>query len=479
MLRRSNFGDDAAMLLIQTLPLLALVILLASGRAQAPISCAVAMLLALPAAWLDRKLQAGPGWFVGRSLAEGLWLAVVPVGIITGGLVFHAGVAALRATHDPAEAAAEPLADRLFTASFLLGPFAETVTGFGVGTVFAVGAVRAMGVAGAPAAAIGLMAQALIPWGGLGPGSAIGAALAGVSPQAMTARNALALAPALLLLLPLFWWWCRLAGVAVPWRTRLAQSLWLAAVGGLLIVEHAVLPWELCGMMATGPVLAVRQLLARPPRGMAGWRRAMAAAAPYALLAALLLGSRLWRNPPSLTPFDGLPSLPLNHAMVAIWIAAAILLVAAGRGPARAMRAIGRARRPALALLGFVVLARVLANAGIPVALAAALVAGFGSAAPFASPLLAAVAGFFAGTNVGSNAAMMPLQAALGHAAGLGPAVLPAVQNGTLALVISPQMVTIASTLAGGEVTPGQVWRIMWPVAVITLVIGTAAILIG
>ncbi len=467
------------MLLIQALPLLALVVLLASGRAGPPVACLVSMALALPAASAALGSPALLPGFALRSVVEGLWLAVVPVGIIAGGLVFHAGVVDLRAAPDAAASDGQSVADRLFTAAFLLGPFSETVTGFGVGTVFAIGAVRATGIGGAAAAAIGLMAQPLIPWGGLGPGTAIGAALAGVDPQQMAMRNAVAVAPELLALLALFWGWCGLAGVRVSWATRGGQALWVASVGALLILLHRVLPWELCGMAATGPVLALRLLRAHPPRQRADWRRAGASAAPYLLLVTLLLGLRLWPNPPTLHPFAALPALPLTHAMVALWLAAGVLLGATGRGSGFALQALRRARRPALALLAFVVLARVLSNAGVPVALAGALVASFGAAAPFAAPLMAAVAGFFAGTNVGSNSAMMPLQAALGHSAGLGPLVLPAMQNGTLALVISPQLVAVASTLAGDSVTPRSVWRIMWPVGIIAIVVGTISILIG
>jgi lactate permease len=253
----------------------------------------------------------------------------------------------------------------------------------------------------------------------------------------------------------------------------------VAAIGGMLIGCHYVFPWELCGMLATGTVLSARLLLANPPRDRTDWRRATLATGPYGLLAGLLLGSRLWRGAPALHPFEGLPALPLNHAMVALWLSAVALLLLAGRGPLFAVHTLRRARRPAVALLAFVVLARVLANAGIPVALAGSLVAAFGTAAPFAAPLMAAVAGFFAGTNVGSNSAMMPLQAALGHSAGLGPLVLPAVQNGTLALVISPQLVAVASSLAGREVTPASIWRIMWPIAIITVLVGTVSVLIG
>lgn len=472
------------MLFIQALPLIALVLLLASGQVGPLRSCLVALVLALPAAWLHWANAAG--WtsflasFLGRSLIEGLWLALVPVGIITGGLVFHAGV-----RHHAGETVTTASGDRasqLFTAAFLLGPFTEAATGFGVGAVFAIGSVRLLGVAGAPAAAIGLLSQAVIPWGGLGPGSSIGAALAGIDPQVMTSRNALLLAPSLLLLLPLFWWWCARAGVAVSARHRLSQAGWIVLVGAVLVAGHHVLPWQLCAMVATGPILAVRLLMANPPRNAMDWQRAMAAAGPYLLLAALLFVTQLWHNAPAWQPLAGLPALPLNHAMTAIWLAALILLLLGGRGPRFVWAAIQRARRPATALLSFVVLARVLSNAGIPVALAAALVAGFGAAAPFASPLLAGIAGFFAGTNVGSNSAMMPLQAALGRAANLSPTVLPAVQNGTLALMLSPQLVSVAAGLAGDEaaaVTPGAIWRIMWPVALVALLVGTVSIVIG
>ena len=478
------------MLILQALPLIALVALLAAGRGPV-MACAAARLLTLPAAAILGGGVAGLPGFVVRAAAEGTWLALVPVGIISGGLVFHAAVTALRQSANGQTVTSQSRAAQLFTAAFLLGPFAEAVTGFGVGTVFAMGAVRAAGVSGAAAAAIALGAQVLIPWGGLGPGTAIGAALAGVDPQAMTARNAMLLAPSLLLLLPLFWWWCARAGVVAGWGERLRQALWVLGIGVLLVASHHVFPWQVCGALSVGVLLSARLLMVDPLRDRGSVRRAIGAAAPYALLVGLLLGLRLWPNAPALHPFDGLPSPAINHAMTALWLSALLLVVrlvarlghgidhGIGHGIGLVRAALLRARRPALALLMFVVLARSLANTGVPVALAQALVASFGSAAPFAAPLLAAAAGFFAGTNVGSNSAMMPLQAALGRAAGLGPLVLPALQNGTLALVISPQLTAVASGLAGGGVTASAVWRLTWPIVLISLLVGTVSIMVG
>jgi lactate permease len=465
-------GHSGRMLLIDALPLVALVVLLATGRVGPLLACACAIALTLPAAVL-----AGADLlpFAGRSAVEGLWLAVIPVGIISGGLLFHAAIG-----NAPAQEASQAAsADLAFTCAFLLGPFAETVTGFGVGTVFAIGTLRRAGLSGVPAAAIGLLPQALIPWGGLGPGTAVGAALAGVPPQAMAARGAVQVAAGLLLLLPLFWHFARRAGLALIPRQCLAQAGWVVAVGALLIALHRVVPWEVCGLLATGPLLSLKLLRAHPPQGRAGWVRALAGAGPYALLAAMLLGTRLWHGAPAWQPFASLPNLPLNHAMVALWLAA-LGFASRAPHPGRLFRTVAqRGWRPAAALLMFVLLARFLANAGVPQTLAGALAGAFGQAAPYAAPLLAGVSGFFAGTNVGSNSAMMPLQAALGHVAGLGATVLPAVQNGTLFLALSPQMCAIACGLAGGAPTPVGIWRLTWPVFAISVLIGMASIAIG
>ena len=73
----------------------------------------------------------------------------------------------------------------------------------------------------------------------------------------------------------------------------------------------------------------------------------------------------------------------------------------------------------------------------------------------------------------------MPLQGELGRLAGMHPAALPAIQNGTLFLLLAPQVVGMVSALAGSGVTPAAIWRMAWPVAVISLAVGLAAVAIG
>jgi hypothetical protein len=102
-----------------------------------------------------------------------------------------------------------------------------------------------------------------------------------------------------------------------------------------------------------------------------------------------------------------------------------------------------------------------------------------GTAAPFASPVLAGIAAFFAGTNVGANSTMMSLQSELGLLAGMDRAALPAIQNGTLFLLLAPQVVGMVAGLAGPGVTPAAIWRTAWPVALVSLAVGLAAVAAG
>ncbi len=460
-------------LLLQALPLLTLIALLASGRVGAVPACTIAMAVSLPAVLLHADGAALPG-LLADALAQGAWLALVPCAIIAAGMVFHAAI-----PEQPATGSAALPVDTIFTAAFLLGPFTETVTGFGVGLVFSLGVMRRAGVGGSHAALMALISQLFIPWGGLGPGTAIGAALAGISPGALAAASAWITSAMLILLLPAFWHWCRLAGHPVPGPTKIRHGVWVLAICVGLVLWHRLAPWELCGALATGTVLIARLWLAAPPRNAAALRHAIAAAAPYLLLIGILLASRLWPNPPSWQPIANLPAVPLTHAMVGIWLAALVQLSLRPRRLARLADALRRVRRPVSALLMFALLSRLLFNAGVPQGLALALAAAFGGAAPFAGPLLAGIAGFLAGTNVGANSVMMPLQAELGRLAGLPPVLLPSIQNGTAFLLVSPQLTAMAAGVAGAGATQAEIWRRAWPVPLAALLVGLAVVGLG
>src|SRR5699024_6814760 len=70
-------------------------------------------------------------------------------------------------------------------------PFAESVTGFGVGTLVGIPLLMAIGLPPRRAAICGVLGLVIVPWGALGPGTLVAARLGGVSFQALGTTSAL------------------------------------------------------------------------------------------------------------------------------------------------------------------------------------------------------------------------------------------------------------------------------------------------
>jgi lactate permease len=345
------------------------------------------------------------------------------------------------------------------------------VTGFAVGAVFTLSALRGMGIGGAVAGALALQALVLVPWGGLGPGTSLGGALAGLPAQEVARVAAWPNAAWLVLLAPLLWRLSAQAGVPVPAAEKRAQLAVLGLMAAVLLAANALAPFEVAGVLAAGAGLVVALWRADPPRDL---RSALPAAAPYLALTAALLLARLWPEPPALRPFPEYPGFPLTHVAVVLWLVSGTLLMLGGNPLPRARTALARARKPALAMLLYVVLGRVLAGSGVASALASALAEGLGALAPYAIPVLGLAAGMVTGSNVGANAALMPIQLGLGQALGLAPALAPGVHNfaaGAGAGMSFAVTAMICALLADGT-RPARLWRLLLPSMLLVLLLG-------
>ncbi|WP_372619561.1 L-lactate permease [Falsiroseomonas sp.] len=461
-------------LALQALPLLLLVALLLSGRAGPVPAVLAALAAALPAVLLSLPAGIPPAAFVTEETLRGAFLALKPIGVVTGGLLFHAAVA--RERPEASMARAEPR--RIFVATLLAGAFLESVTGFAVGAVFALSALRGMGLSGAAAGAMALLSLTLVPWGGLGPGTALGAALIGLPAQEVAFATAWPNAVWFALLGPVLWRLCDAAGIKVPPGEKLVQTLVLCLVAALLVASHALFPFEAAGIIATGiPLLALLWRL-DPPRDAAGWRAALRSLAPYAGLTAALLLARAWEGAPAWAPFPDLPAFPLTHVAVVLWLVSGLLLLRRADPASAARGAFARAKRPVLVMLLYVVLARWMAGSGIAGALAEATASGLGPLAPYAVPVLGLASGMVTGSNVGSNAALMPVQAALGQAAGLPEMLAPALHNfaGAAGAGMSFAVTALICGLLADGTRPAQLWRLLAPSLLSVLVIGWIAV---
>jgi len=470
--RGRGYAGPAMNTTLQALPLLLLLGLLGSGRVAPVPACLVALAAALPG--IATVLPPGlslPAFLLAET-PRALFLGALPVAILSGGLLFSL-VAAPRAE-------AVVATPRRAYLTVLAGSFVESVTGFAVGAVFTLSALRAMGIRGVPAGGLAILSLWLAPWGGLGPGLALGAALAHRPLDEVSAVSALPHAVWLMTAMPVLWALLVRAGLAVPRRERLVQFGLQAALAGLVALGAQVLPGEVVAVVATGTVLVPSLWSLAPPRDAAARRRAVEAAGPWALLAALLLLGRLWHAAPAWQPFPGLPPVPVTHVAVVLWAVSLGFLAFRADAVPRLREMLSRMPRPAAAMMLYVLLGRWLAGSGVATALAASIAAGLGPLAPYAIPPLGMLGGVVTGSNVGAAAAMMPVQAGLGAAAGLPPWLAPGLQNfaGGAGAPFSFAATAIVCGLLADGTRPPDLWRALAPLMLSLLAIGWAAVAI-
>ena len=156
---------------------------------------------------------------------------------------------------------------RLWSVCFLLAPFAEAVTGFGVGYIIALAALRRLGLGGLPALLLGLYSQSLVPWGALATGTTVGATLAGLTPNQLGLGSALLQMPIHVSLPRCSTGASRAqAGVPVASRRRSTTSLGRRCCSALVWLANRYSDVEIAGAAPTA-LAAGAALLARRAAG--------------------------------------------------------------------------------------------------------------------------------------------------------------------------------------------------------------------
>ena len=429
-----------------------------------------------------------------EQMLRGAWLAWHAIAVLVAGTFFQRGLEAVRAPTgaEGSEAGARPFRSESFNyraayfACFLVGPFAESATGFGVGYVIALSLLLRMGVPGLAAVVLGLFSQILVPWGALAVGTKIGAHLAGLPEAALGAGSALATIPLLCGHLACFWWLLHRFSLPVPRAAAVEDIGWTAATAGMLLLANLLLAVDIAAIAALGPLLVLRYVRdVRPSR-----RRLIAdirANAGYIALATVLLGSRLipgleailWAGP-VLRPFDGElpfpiflnPSLWLLAVPLALFVASGRL----GRLPETVRASLGLAWRPAAVTLLFVVMAHLFAASGMAADLATSFHGAVGTLAIVATPAFAGLAGALTGSNTGSNGIMMPIQSALATRVAVDGAWMASLQNtvGSAFTMLSPIRISLGCALVAAPGMEGRVYRAGAVIGAVVLAIGTA-----
>ena len=472
--------------LLSLLPLFLVLGLLASGRASALVA-GLAGLAATLAASATLVMPDGPAAVAAlfrREVPAGLWLSWHVVAIIVAGLFFHrANLARESASGD---AALEATPRRLFSVCFLLAPFAESVTGFGVGYIIALTALRRLGIGGMPALLLGLYSQSLVPWGALAIGTTVGATLAGMMPNELGLASALLQIPIHALYLVLYWRFARDAGVEVAPLQKADDALWTGLLLALIWGANRISDVEIAGAAPCALLLAVRFWRDERPDG-ARLRTTLGAAAPYVALTIALCATRL--VPPlrdvlrplwAMKPYENQPAFAPFYAP-GFWLLLIGLVVAlASRAPLGRIvsEALRGSWRACTVTVAFVVMAEFYVGSGMATAIAEALRAVAGRGAALGVPLFAAVGGFLTGSGAAANAMLMPMETALARAVAVDPAWIAAIQNSvtTNLTMLSPIRVSMGAAILALSTSDAVLYRRAWPLALPPILVGVAAV---
>lgn len=484
------------------LPLLLVLALLASGRASALTAGVVGLAATVVVSGASLDL-------LGREIPAGLWLSWQVIAIIAAGMFFHRctlerddrrrkrwrsesrdQAKSSRGTHgDGATVEATPR--RLWPVCFLLAPFAEAVTGFGVGYIIALAALRRLGIGGISALLLGLYSQSLVPWGALATGTTVGATLAGLTVNQLGLASAVLQVPIHFFYLLLYWRFAREAGLPVSTAQKIDDAIWTALLLFLIWLMNIYADAEIAAAAPCAFLLALRFWRDEKP-GLARLNRAIVDNAPYVALTVALCATRL--VPPlrdflkplwAFKPYDNQPAFAPLYAPGFWLLSIGIVVVLAAHAPLGkvTVETAKGAWRSCAVTLAFVVMAELYVGSGMAQQIAEALRSVAGRGAAFSVPLFAGTGGFLTGGGSAGNAMLMPMVTALAKAIApelgdVGPAWVAAVQNSvcTNLTMLSPIRVTMGLAILALAMPDSALYRRAWPLALPPLVVGVAAI---
>ena len=390
------------------------------------------------------------------AAASGIAAAAVEIAlIILGGILLNRLLRELGAHAQLGEwLTSLRLAPSLAVLLIVLGvtPFAESVTGFGVGVVVAVPLLLNLGIPPLRAGAVALLGLVVVPWGALAPGTLVAAELAGLDFHELGVRSAALSLPVYLACGAAALGVARTGGRAARAAGELALAaavLWVGVWAANALLGTPVA--GLCGgLLATTALLALARLrdgvrLTLP----APVRRALL---PYLTLGAGLILARLAVMPPPVQ--EALGGWQEVLTSPALWLLLACALAPALLGGSwRQQRAcLPEVLRSwsgvGLTTTLFLLLGAEMTRAGMSEALAGAA-AGLGRGYLALAPWMGALGGFLTGSNSGANAMFAASQAQAARSLGVAPLLLVALQNvsASLATMASGPRVALAVSL--------------------------------
>ncbi|WP_421592778.1 L-lactate permease [Shinella sp. M27] len=331
-------------------------------------------------------------------------------------------------------------------------PFAESLTGFGIGVTIGIPLLAYFGLPARKVVVIGLLGLCAVPWGSMGPGTLIAATMAGVPfPTLGVVSGVISLIPFVVSGVVAAW----LASPPVNRGTAVLQG----ALSGMALTIAVTVANTLFGTAPAGALGALVMITFHLLRGRQqdtlslgpSGRRSLGA---YGVLLGGVLAAGL------IVKLAGLSEGWRYIASPALWLFIAAGWFARGRPAAQPVRRAWTAWRQVAPVTGlFILLGVLMAISGMAAFLAQTL-AGAGPLYLAAAPFVGAIGGFVTGSNSGANAMFAATQAEIARSLGVDVLWFMAIHNVAAAflLMASPGKIEMAVQLAPADTAEHRRW---------------------
>lgn len=324
-----------------------------------------------------------------------------------------------------------------------VAPFAESLTGFGIGVTVAFPLLLHLGFAPKRAVQIGLLGLCAVPWGAMGPGTLIAAALSGTTFKDVGVWSAMVSGPVFIVV-----------GLAAAWLTstpgKRVSALSAGALSGVTLWGTITCSNILFGSAPAGALGALLtfclHLAVHKMRGakLTMTRAQLASLNGYAVLLAGVM---------TLTVFfslTGLKETPWHFlASPAIWLFVAVLTTT----PQSFWKQVFASTMSPWAKTGsvtalFLVLGILMSISGMSLEVARGL-EKFGTFYTALSPIIAGAGGYLTGSNSASNAMFSVPQAEAFVALGLPAVLAMGIQNtcASMLTMASPSRIELSANM--------------------------------
>ena len=414
-----------------------------------------------------------PSAQIGIATLHWLPLLMEVVLIVGGGLLMsevlrHAGAQAALANWIRSRAGTGVAAVLLVVHG--ITPFAESVTGFGIGVTIGIPLLVFMGLAPRHAALIGLLGLCAVPWGSMAPGTMIAASLAGLP------LDDLGLASAGLSLIPFAINGCVTAWLVSEPGAR-GKALLLALLSALVFalavgLSNLVFGTAPAGALGSVAIICLHLLWSR--------KRVSEPLLPIGQRAlrayGVLLGGVLLTG--SFVRLGHLPEAWRYIASPALWLFVATLWFSAGRPPTEPLSRAWKSWVQAGPVTGLFIAMGIVMSVTGTAAYLARLLSEVGPGYLALAPFMGALGGFVTGSSSGSNAMFAATQAEISRTLGADLLLFMATHNvaAAISILAAPGKIEMAIQLAGGDAGFQRRWIQRMAIAVVLAAVSLLAL---